>query len=174
MWYLTFIWATLAITSTFILQSVTLQGAPGRAELSRGTGCHPLSLCKSSPRPGQRQRINNASWCKSDSVFLLCDSLFFGKENGTLVCSQTTFSALSGPTTVTSSAACRLFHCMPWPMYEHMPALLPCRALMYTMDSKPDLITDRQMVYDLCAFLCESLSNGDCGRVSLLYQAPFK
>lgn len=49
MWYLTFIWATLGITSSFILQSVTLQWAPWPTELSRGAGWAPHSPCNSSP-----------------------------------------------------------------------------------------------------------------------------
>lgn len=49
MWYLTFIWATLGITSGFILQSVTLQWAPCPTELSRGAGFHPHSPRSSSP-----------------------------------------------------------------------------------------------------------------------------
>lgn len=74
MWYLTFIWATLGITSSFILQSVTLQWAPWPTEQSRGTGWDPCSPHNSSPGQGQRQHINNASQCKFDSVFLFCGS----------------------------------------------------------------------------------------------------
>ena len=41
MWYLTFIWATLGITSGFLLQSVTLQRAAGPPELCRAAGREP-------------------------------------------------------------------------------------------------------------------------------------
>lgn len=49
MWYLTFIWATLGITSSFILQSVTLQGALGSTELSRALAGIPRPLQQQAP-----------------------------------------------------------------------------------------------------------------------------
>lgn len=103
MWYLTFIWATLGITSSFILQSVTLQWSFPGLQSSPG----PLAdirapYARAAPGPGQRQHINNVPQCKFDSVFLLCGSYssFLGRENMTLVCPQTTFPALSDTTSV--------------------------------------------------------------------------
>lgn len=102
MWYLTFIWATLGITSSFILQSVTLQWSfPGLQSCPGPLADILAPYARAAPGPGQRQHINNAPQCEFDLVFLLCGaySPFLGRENMTLVCPQTTFPALSETTT---------------------------------------------------------------------------
>lgn len=102
MWYLTFIWATLGITSSFILQSVTLQWSfPGLQSCPGPLADILAPYARAAPEPGQRQHINNAPQCEFDLVFLLCGSYspFLGRENMTLVCPQTTFPALSDTTT---------------------------------------------------------------------------
>lgn len=102
MWYLTFIWATLGITSSFILQSVTLQWSfPGLQSCPGPLADILAPYARAAPGPGQRQHINNAPQCEFDLVFLLCGaySPFLGREKMTLVCPQTTFPALPETTT---------------------------------------------------------------------------